>query len=215
MAKCRVSYNTQIPDVCTTYRVVPSQRKLAVSDRYEMLPPPYTLYCPEMPIPPYVAELRSHIGHTLLWLTVARTVTQDDHGHVILGRYPGSDTWTIPGGIIDPGEHPADAAVRECYEETGIIAVPEALTSVTVTGLVTHDNGDLTRSLDITFRCRATGGQAKPEDGEFQDVRWHHTDTLPDLSAYELGLITQAFRGDSQPAFTFSGITQAIANSQH
>jgi 8-oxo-dGTP pyrophosphatase MutT (NUDIX family) len=113
-----------------------------------------------MPIPPYIAELRSHIGHALLWLATARTVALDDHGHVILGRYPGSRTWTIPGGVIDPGEHPADAAVRECYEETGIIAIPEALTSVTVSGLVTHDGGDLTQHLDITFRCLAAGGQA-------------------------------------------------------
>jgi len=85
-------------------------------------------YSPEMPVPPHVAALRAHIGHALLWLATARTVTVDDDGHVLLGRYPGPDTWTVPGGVIDPGEQPADAAVRECYEETGIIAVPEALT---------------------------------------------------------------------------------------
>ena len=31
----------------------------------------------------------------------------------------------LPGGIIEPGEQPADAAVRECFKETGVIAVPE------------------------------------------------------------------------------------------
>jgi 8-oxo-dGTP pyrophosphatase MutT (NUDIX family) len=72
-----------------------------------------------MPIPPHVAELRARIGHALLWLATVRAVTIDDHGHVLLGRYPGSDEWTIPGGVIDPGEQPGDAAVRECYEETG------------------------------------------------------------------------------------------------
>lgn len=171
-------------------------------------------YNPEVPIPPYVAGLRARIGHTLLWLPTARTVTLDDQGRVILGRYPGSDTWAIPGGVIDPGEHPADAAVRECYEETGIIAIPEALTSVTVSGVVTHDGGDLTQNLDITFRCRASGGHAQPADGEFQDVRWHHADALPALSPYELGILTQSFGCDSQAAFTFSGITQVLANSR-
>ena len=157
-----------------------------------------------MPIPPHIAELRSHIGHTLLWLATARAVTIDDHGYVLLGRYPQSDTWTIPGGVIDPGEQPADAAVRECYE-TGIIAVPEALTSVTVSGIVTHDSGDLTQHLDINFRCRATGGQPRPADGEFQDVRWHRADAFPALPAYEQGIVIQALGGDSQPAYTFSG----------
>jgi len=166
-----------------------------------------------MPVPPHIAELRVHIGHALLWLATARTVTIDGHGHVILGRYPGIDTWTIPGGVIDPGEQPADAGVRECYEETGIIAVPEALTSVTVSGQVTHDSGDLTRHLDITFRCRATGGRAHPGDGEFQDARWHSLDSLPAMPAYELGILTQALAGDREPAYTFSGIHQVLRNS--
>lgn len=155
-----------------------------------------------MPIPPHVADLRSHVGHAMLWLATARTVAVDGQGRVILGRYPGSETWAIPGGVIDPGEHPADAAVRECYEETGVLTVPEALTSVTVSGLVLHDSGDLTQHLDITFRCRAQSGQARTGDGEFQDVRWHDTAALPALPAYELGLLTLALQGDSQPAFT-------------
>jgi 8-oxo-dGTP pyrophosphatase MutT (NUDIX family) len=162
-----------------------------------------------MPIPPHVAELRAHIGHALLWFATARTVAIDDHGHVLLGRYPGLDTWTIPGDVIDPGEQPADAAVRECYEETGITVVPEALTSITVSGLVTHDSGDLTQHLDITFRCRATGGRPRPGDGEFQDVRWHRADALPGMPAYEQGIVDQALRGDSRPAYGFSGTPAA------
>lgn len=167
-----------------------------------------------MPVPPHIAELRAHIGHALLWYATARTVTIDDHGRVILGRYAGSESWTIPGGVIDPGEQPADAAVRECFEETGIIAVPEALTSVTVSGLVTHDSGDLTRHLDITFRCRAAGGQAQPRDGEFQDVRWYDVDALPVLPAYERGLLIQALHSGSQPAYTFSGIPEALTSPE-
>jgi 8-oxo-dGTP pyrophosphatase MutT (NUDIX family) len=166
-----------------------------------------------MPIPPHVAELRAHVGHALLWLATARTVTIDDHGNVLLGRYPHSDTWTIPGGVIDPGEQPADAAVRECYEETGIIAMPEALTSVTVSGPVTHDSGDLTQHLDITFRCRAAGGQPRPADGEFHEVRWHRADALPPLPAYEQGIVTQALRGESLSAYAFSG-TAALTNTR-
>ncbi len=159
-----------------------------------------------MPIPPHVAQLRAYVGHQLLWLATARNVTVDGQGHVLLGRYADSSAWSLPGGVIDPGEQPADAAVRECYEETGIIGVPEALTSVTVSGLITHDGGDLTRHLDITFRCRADAGTACANDGEFEEVRWHPIDDLPELGAYDLDLLTTAIAGDDQAAYTFSGL---------
>lgn len=38
------------------------------------------------------------------------------------GRYLGGQ-WDIPGGSVEEGETPAEAAVRECMEETGLRAV--------------------------------------------------------------------------------------------
>ena len=63
---------------------------------------------------------RAVIGHRLLWLATARAVAVDDHGRVILGRCAGTGQWTLPGGIIEPAEQPADTAIGECCEETGI-----------------------------------------------------------------------------------------------
>jgi 8-oxo-dGTP pyrophosphatase MutT (NUDIX family) len=163
-----------------------------------------------MPVPPYIAELRAHVGHRLLWIATARTVAVDGQGRVILGRYAGRASWTFPGGVIDPAEQPADAAVRECYEETGILAVPEALSSVTVSGLVRHDSGDLTQHLDLTFRCRAVGGQARPSDGEFEEVRWHRIDALPELDPYEREVLGHAVNCTGRAAYTFSGLTELL-----
>jgi ADP-ribose pyrophosphatase len=54
------------------------------------------------------------------WVNV---VPLTDDGHVVLVRQfrHGSDELTleIPGGIIDPGESPEEAGVRELLEETG------------------------------------------------------------------------------------------------
>ena len=40
-------------------------------------------------------------------------------GGLLLCRKKGRDTWETPGGHIEPGESPADAARRELWEETG------------------------------------------------------------------------------------------------
>ena len=49
-------------------------------------------------------------------------VQQDDQ--VLVGPRPDDvplgGYWEFPGGKISDGETPADAAVRECYEETGV-----------------------------------------------------------------------------------------------
>ncbi len=76
-----------------------------------------------------MSELRSLVGHRPLWLSVAIAVVMDEEGQVLLGRRTDTGSWALPGGIIDPGEQPADAAVRECFEETGIVAAPETLSS--------------------------------------------------------------------------------------
>jgi 8-oxo-dGTP pyrophosphatase MutT (NUDIX family) len=166
-----------------------------------------------MPIPPFIAELRSLVGHRLLWIATARAVVLNDEGHVLLGRYPASGAWALPGGTIDPAEQPADAAVRECFEETGVIALPEVLTSVTVSRVVTHQNSDQTQHLDLTFRCKMAGGQAHPSDGEFIEARWHAVDALPEIDAQtdDLELITQALNCNGQAMFSFSGATVPAA----
>jgi 8-oxo-dGTP diphosphatase len=38
----------------------------------------------------------------------------------LTARTPSPGSWSLPGGGIDHGEHPADAVIRELYEETGL-----------------------------------------------------------------------------------------------
>lgn len=50
---------------------------------------------------------------------VCGAVAVDAVGHVLLLRRRGEDTWGLPGGGVEPGGTWAQAAVRECGEETG------------------------------------------------------------------------------------------------
>jgi 8-oxo-dGTP pyrophosphatase MutT (NUDIX family) len=133
-----------------------------------------------MAIPEFVRELRSVIGHSPLWLSGVTAVVLDDGGRVLLARRADTHRWSLITGIIDPGEQPADAAVRECLEETGVHAVPELLAGVSVTEPMLHVNGDQAQYLNLTFRCRAVGGEARVNDEESVEVGWFELDALPE-----------------------------------
>jgi 8-oxo-dGTP pyrophosphatase MutT (NUDIX family) len=166
-----------------------------------------------MPTPDFVTELRARVGHDPLWLSTAAGVVLDDNGQVLLGRRADTGIWALPGGIIEPGEEPADAAVREIFEETGVVAIPEALAAVTVCEQITYHNGDIVRYLELLFRCRATGGSARVNDTESVEVSWHALTALHDLADIEAGAlsrINQVVSGADGAAYAFSGIEKVL-----
>ncbi len=58
-----------------------------------------------MPIPPFIVELRKHIGHAPLWLLGATAVVLDDEDRVLLVRRSDTGHWAAISGIVEPGEH--------------------------------------------------------------------------------------------------------------
>ena len=64
------------------------------------------------------------------------------------------------------GENPADCAVREVFEESGIHAVARRLAWVHVTRPIVHINGDQAQYLDHVFRMDWVGGEPFPADDE-------------------------------------------------
>lgn len=162
-----------------------------------------------VPTPHFVLDLRAKIGHDLLWLSTAMGAVFDDGGRVLLGRRADDGSWTLPGGIIDPAEQPADAAVREVFEETGIIAVPEVLTSIGVSHRLTYPNGDQVQYLEYCFRCRVAGGEATVHDGELSEVAWHPLDRLPVLGAATSRLLSAAVSAE-RTEFSFSGLAEVL-----
>jgi 8-oxo-dGTP pyrophosphatase MutT (NUDIX family) len=136
-----------------------------------------------VPIPDFVLELRSRIGHAPLWLSGVTAVILDDaRTRILLIRRADDGAWTPVTGIIDPGEQPAVAAAREAAEEAGVRIEAVRLASTSVTGMVTYPNGDRSRYLDLTFECRHLDGEPHPVDGEALEARWFDLDELPELS---------------------------------
>jgi 8-oxo-dGTP pyrophosphatase MutT (NUDIX family) len=135
-----------------------------------------------MPIPKFVIELRQHIGQAPLWLPGATAVVIRDH-QVLLVKRSDNLAWTPVTGIVEPGENPADCAVREVFEETGIHVVARRLASVQVSRPIVHANGDHAQYLDLVFRMDWASGEPFPADDESLDARWFAFAEMPDMSA--------------------------------
>ncbi|KUN63670.1 NUDIX hydrolase [Streptomyces canus] len=145
-----------------------------------------------MATPDFIRTLRRSIGHDLLWLPGVSAVVLDDDGRVLLHRRSDTGKWSLIGGIPEPGEQPAACAVREVEEETGVHCVVERVIVVQALKPVTYDNGDICQYMDISFRCRAVGGEARVNDDESLEVGWFAVDALPELNEFGLQRIKQA-----------------------
>ncbi|MEG3628310.1 NUDIX hydrolase [Streptomyces poriticola] len=145
-----------------------------------------------MATPDFIRALRACAGHQLLWLPGVTAVVFDDEGRVLLNRRSDNGRWALIGGIAEPGEQPAACAVREVEEETAVRCAVERVVLVQALDPVTYDNGDVCQFMDITFRCRAVGGDARVNDDESLDVGWFPVDALPDVGEFGWFRIKQA-----------------------
>jgi 8-oxo-dGTP pyrophosphatase MutT (NUDIX family) len=79
--------------------------------------------------------------------------------------------WVQPGGHIDPGETPWEAARREVIEETGLAV--EFLTGTPELAHVSvHDVPDGHTHLDLRYLFDGGDADPAPPAEESQDVRW-------------------------------------------
>ena len=94
----------------------------------------------------------------------AGAVVRDESGRLLLikrGQAPGLGRWSLPGGRVEPGETPAEAAAREVSEETGLqVAVGQLLGVFDLGEFLAHD-----------FAATVTGGELRAGD-DASDVRW-------------------------------------------
>jgi 8-oxo-dGTP pyrophosphatase MutT (NUDIX family) len=121
-----------------------------------------------------VADLRAIVGRRLLLLPAVSVHITDDAGRLLLVHQRDRQQWGTVGGAVEVGESPADAAVREAEEETGL--------DVAVTGPVaalggpdfemTYPNGDECAYLSIVFDAHVLGGEITPDGDEVTRCEW-------------------------------------------
>ncbi len=129
----------------------------------------------------YVKTIREKIGHDMLIFCGAATIVYKDN-QILLQQRKDSGYWDFHGGCVEVGEKVEDAAKRELFEETGLIA--ESLTFFNIfsgeSSLHTYPNNDQSYIIDIIFTCNAFTGQLPSSTEETLALEWFDMNHLPD-----------------------------------
>jgi 8-oxo-dGTP pyrophosphatase MutT (NUDIX family) len=117
---------------------------------------------------------------------VSKVMVVNSENHVLMAKVSRgffTGYWTLPGGFVDYGEHPREAAVREAMEELGIdIAIddPKGETGDAFgenDGAIIREeifNEDGVNWVSFTYRCNGEFGsdELTPKNDEIEEARW-------------------------------------------
>jgi 8-oxo-dGTP pyrophosphatase MutT (NUDIX family) len=130
----------------------------------------------------YILDLRRRFGPGLLITPGSGAIVRNDGGKILLIQRSDNGQWAYPGGYVDVGESAAEAAVREAYEEAGVVVEVKRLVGA-YTGpdhQVTYANGDQAQFASAVFDCQWQSGEPRTDGVETVTVGWFP----PDPSAW-------------------------------
>ncbi len=136
-------------------------------------------------------------------------IVGNEAGEILLVQRKDSGIWLYPTGWADVGYSPAEVAVKEVSEETGIDCEP-----VRLLGVVDGQRMGFSRfgMYMLLFHCRATGGTLTPHPLETADVGWFAAGELPEATAGAQWWGSMAFAaidGEESPA-TFDAVRSPV-----
>jgi 8-oxo-dGTP diphosphatase len=118
-----------------------------------------------------------------------KVVVRREH-EVLLVRhtYGRRREWDLPGGFINEGEAPQDAALRELEEEVGL----RGQRPVALGAIVLRSSGR--RDTVHGFAADADGAPLALDEGEIAEARWFAHDALPaETAPYTRRMVARAY----------------------
>jgi len=97
-----------------------------------------------------------------VWLAAAGIVVKGDEALVVKKAYGGlKGKWSFPAGFVHPGETVDAAAVREVWEETGVVATVRQVAAIR-SGVIKDEISDNM----VVFVMDYVSGEPTPQEGE-------------------------------------------------
>jgi 8-oxo-dGTP diphosphatase len=140
-----------------------------------------------------VADARSY--PTRPFLAVSAAIVRDGQVLVVRrARPPANGLFSLPGGVVEPGETLAEAVKREVMEETSITIEPVALAGFRETITRDGDNRVERHFVILPFASRWIAGEPNLNE-ELSEVRWVQPAELAGLETTPglAGIVAMAF----------------------
>jgi len=121
---------------------------------------------------------------------VAAAVLVEREGLVLLVRRTGEPfrgLWTLPAGFVNSGEDPAEAAARECLEETGLTVRVKRVMDI-ISGREHPRGADFV----IVYEAEIMRGELTPAD-DADAAEWFGRENLPQLAFRATQKVLESF----------------------
>lgn len=137
-----------------------------------------------MGISDYYKNLREKVGNGLIFMPSVAGIVRNDIGEILLQNKGNGEKWSLLAGAIEIGEAPAEAVVREVWEETGLYVVPKKLLGVFggKDFRYQYPNGHEVEYNIFMFDCVIQSGELNPVDNETAELRYFNPSNMPELA---------------------------------
>ena len=129
----------------------------------------------------YISWIRSKVGTEKVILNFAGGCLFRQDGKVLLQQRGDSGLWGFPGGAMELGESPQEAAVREVEEETGLKVEAGELIGIYIDPDMRYPSGDQAQSICMVFMLAFVDGELCVDGKETTALRYFSLEEEPAL----------------------------------